>query len=54
MNEPYKEVFNLRVFGELDYKSIGQIFGKTDNWARVTFYRAKNMIIDCLEDDNEI
>ena len=54
MNEPYKEVFNLRVFGELDFKSIGQIFGKTDNWARVTFYRAKNMIIDYLEEENEI
>ena len=54
MNEPYKEVFNLRVFGELDFKSIGQIFGKTDNWARVTFYRAKNMIIDYLEENNEI
>ena len=54
MNEPYKEVFNLRVFGELDYKSIGQIFGKTDTRARVTFYRAKNMIIDYLEEENEI
>ena len=54
MKEPYKEVFNLRVFGELDYKSIGQIFGKTDTWARVTFYRAKNMIIDYLEEENEI
>lgn len=54
MKEPYKEVFNLRVFGELDFNSIGQIFGKTDNWARVTFYRAKNMIIDYLEEEYEI
>ena len=54
MKEPYKEVFNLRVFGELDYKSIGQIFAKTDTRARVTFYRAKNMIIDYLEEENEI
>lgn len=54
MKEPYKEVFSLRVFGELDYKSIGQIFGKTDTWARVTFYRAKNMIIDYLEENYEI
>lgn len=54
MKEPYKEVFNLRVFGELDYKSIGQIFSKTDTRARVTFYRAKNMIIDYLEEENEI
>lgn len=54
MKEPYKEVFNLRVFGELDYKSIGQVFGKTDTRARVTFYRAKNMIIDYLEENDEI
>ena len=54
MNELYKEVFNLRVFGELDYKSIAKIFGKTDTRARVTFYRAKNMIIDYLEENDEI
>lgn len=42
--EPYKEVFTLRVFGELSYRSIGQIFGKSESWARVTFYRAKSMI----------
>lgn len=39
--EPYKEVFTLRVFGELSYKQIGEVFGKTDNWACVTFYRAR-------------
>ncbi|NLE13281.1 MAG: sigma-70 family RNA polymerase sigma factor [Clostridiales bacterium] len=44
MDEPYKEVFTLRVFGELDFKSIGRLFQKTDSWARVTFFRAKNMI----------
>ena len=54
MKEPYKEVFNLRVFGELDFKSIGQIFDNSDTWARVTFYRAKNMILDYLEENNEI
>ena len=38
--EPYKEVFSLRVFGELSFKQIGILFGKTENWARVTYYRA--------------
>lgn len=42
--EPYKEVFTLRIFGELSYKEIGEVFGKTDNWACVTFYRAKKKI----------
>lgn len=42
--EPYKEVFYLRVFGELPFRKIGALFGKTENWACVTFYRAKTMI----------
>lgn len=41
MEEPYKEVFSLRVFGELSFAKIGIIFGKTENWARVTYHRAK-------------
>lgn len=39
--EPYKEVFSLRVFGELSFYDIGELFDKNENWARVTFYRAK-------------
>ena len=39
--EPYKEVFQLRVFGELSFAQIGEIFGKTENWARVTYHRAR-------------
>lgn len=39
--EPYKEVFSLRVFGELPFAKIAELFGKTESWARVTYYRAK-------------
>ncbi len=39
--EPYKEVFSLRVFGELSFAKIAELFGKTESWARVTYYRAK-------------
>ena len=49
MAEPYKEVFTLRVFGELPYEKIGRLFGKSANWARVTFYRAKLQIIGHME-----
>lgn len=49
MEEPYKEVFTLRVFGELSFRRIGQLFGKNDSWARVTFYRAKQKIIAHME-----
>lgn len=41
LEEPYKEVFSLRVFGELSFRDIGEIFGKTENWARVTYHRAR-------------
>ena len=50
LQEPYKEVFSLKVFGELKYKEIGEIFGKTESWAKVTFYRAKIMILERLEE----
>ncbi len=41
LEEPYKEAFELRVFGELSFREIGTIFGKTENWARVTYHRAR-------------
>ena len=41
LQEPYKEVFQLRVFGELPFSQIGVIFQKTENWARVTYHRAR-------------
>lgn len=50
MKEPYKEVFMLRVFGELSFRQIGALFGKTENWACVTFYRAKQKIINEMEE----
>ena len=54
MKEPYKEVFHLRVFGELEFEQIGEIFGKSASWARVTFYRAKNEIRKYMTENGEI
>ena len=48
--EPYKEVFMWRVYAELSFKQIGQIFNKSENWACVTYHRAKSKIRDRLED----
>ena len=50
LSEPYKEVFMLRVFGELSFTKIAALFGKTESWARVTFHRAKLKIIENLEE----
>ena len=41
LEEPYKEVFQLRVFGELSFQKIGLLFNKTESWARVTHHRAR-------------
>lgn len=51
LKEPYKEVFELRVFGELSFAEIGTVFGKTESFARVTFHRAKLMIKERMEKD---
>ncbi len=50
MDEPYKEVFSLRVFGELPFEKIGMLFNKNASWARVTFYRAKSRILKIMEE----
>ncbi len=47
--EPYKEVFSLRVFGELSFSQIGELFGKTESWARVTYHRARMKIKEELQ-----
>ncbi|MDM5221037.1 RNA polymerase sigma factor [Peribacillus sp. NJ11] len=52
MDEPYKEVFSLRTFGELPFEKIGRLFGKSSGWARVTFYRARKKIIEYMEELN--
>ena len=49
--DPYKEVFMWRVFAEMSFKQIGQIFHKSENWACVTYHRARKMIKERLEAD---
>lgn len=49
LDEPYREVFSLRVFAELSYSEIGEVFGKSGNWAGVTYYRAKQRLMELLK-----
>lgn len=51
LDEPYSEIFKLRYYSELSFKKIGKLFGKTDNWACVTFYRARKELQKKLEGD---
>ena len=48
--EPYKEVFSLRVFGQLSFQDIGGLFGRTANWACVTYHRARAKIQAQMEE----
>lgn len=41
LKEPYREILHLRLLGGLSFQEIGSILGRNENWARVTFYRAK-------------
>lgn len=49
LRAPYQEVFLLRTLGELSYRDIADIFGKSESWAKVTYFRAKNKIIERME-----
>ena len=44
LEEPYREVAYLRALGGLSFSEIGDIQGKSENWARVTYYRAKEKL----------
>lgn len=51
--EPYREILYLRIFGNLSFKEIGDIVGKTENWARVTYYRGKERLRKEIERDGK-
>lgn len=46
LEEPYKEVFTLRALGDVPYRQIASLFGKGESWARVTYFRARLMLIE--------
>ena len=49
LDEPYREVFTLRTLGQLSFKDIGELFGKTANWACVVYHRARAKIKEEME-----
>ena len=51
LEEPYREVFMWRVYAELSFKEIAGIFNKSENWACVTYHRARNQIKKRLEEN---
>ena len=50
LDEPYREVFTLRALGQLSFRDIGELFGKSENWACVVYHRARAKIKEKMED----
>ena len=51
--DPAREVMYLRVFGGLSYAEIGEIHGKSENWARVTYFRTREKLRKEIKDDED-
>ena len=51
--ETYREVFMWRVYAELSFQQIGAVFGKSQNWACVTYHRARKMILERMEAEED-
>ena len=51
--EPYREVFTLRTLCDLSHGQIGELFGKSDNWARVTYYRARLLLVQAMKEADQ-
>lgn len=49
LKDTYRDVFLLRISGELSFKEIAEIYQKSESWAKVTFYRGKNKLLEMLE-----
>lgn len=49
LEEPYRRVFELRIFGEMSFREISRVFGRTESWARVTYHRAKLKLMERMD-----
>ena len=51
LEEPYREVFTLRTFCDLNHTQIAELFKKSESWSRVTYYRARQMLREAMEEN---
>ena len=51
LDSPYKEVFYMKTLGDFSYEIIAEVFEKSESWARVTYYRAKQKIIERMKEN---
>lgn len=52
--EPYREIVLLKIHTDMSFSNIGEIFGRSENWARVTFFRGKEQLRKILEKEDII
>lgn len=52
LDEPYREVFTLKTFCDLSHAQIAELFGKSESWSRVTYYRARQMLQEAMKENN--
>ena len=53
LEEPYREVFTLRTFCDLSHIEIAELFGKSESWSRVTYYRARGMLRETVKENED-
>ena len=53
LEEPYREVFTLRTFCDLTHTQIAEVFGKSEAWSRVTYYRARRMLQEAMKENDD-
>lgn len=53
LDEPFREVFTLRTFCDLTHAQIAELFGKSESWSRVTYYRARQMLQNAMKENDE-
>ena len=51
LDEPFREIFILRVYNEMSFKEIGSLYNKSDIWARVNYHRAREKIKNKIENN---
>ena len=51
LEEPFREVFTLRTFCDLSHSQIAELFGKSESWSRVTYYRARQMLRKAVQEE---
>ena len=54
LEEPYKEVFTLRALGDVGYREIAALFGKSESWARVTYHRARLLLTERMNKEGTL